>query len=620
MPADRNVDRRSVRWFAGVGAIVLGSAAWVFVGVSPADAAVLDIRAVCTDSTTVGSTITLTADCTTTDNLTIPDGFTLDGAGHTITVTDTPSAPLLGAAISNAGSSMSIQNLTLNGEYTAAAPNPADSNAPFFGIRFLSASGSLSNVTVTGITRGQTFNFGQAIQVDATAGGPQTVTATNVSVSDFQKNGLTANGEATLNVTGSTLGPPDTSINTAGVAGIAQNSVQYFGSGGTFSGNTVIGYTANQPSTGSASTGMLIFTANNLTVTNNTFGGAGTDYGILLSSGGTGITISFNHLARTATPSGLEDSFGFGAGSFGTTATLICNTFDGWNQNLQNLTQPPCIITPSLHDGTVGVAYSDVIEATTENPTPDLTWTVLTGDFPPGLTLNPDGTITGTPTTAGTYTFTAQVEDPVDGTATREYTITIAAAAPGLSMTKTASAASATGEPVDQLSTAGDVVTYTFHIVNSGNVPLSNLAINDGGTYTGATTPGFSGTGTLGPITCSPTALGATIAAGASTDCTATYTVTQADINNGGSLNNTATASGQQLDSTTFTSQPATASIPVNAATAPPTPTGPTPGVTGVLANTGSTSPLTALPGSIALLAGAAMITVSALLRKRRRA
>ncbi|MFD5560782.1 DUF7507 domain-containing protein [Kitasatospora griseola] len=600
---------------------------------TPASAATVDIRTVCTASSTSGTTITLTGDCTTTDNLTVPDGYTLNGAGHTITATDPSLAdPLLGPVVGNAAgaTTMNIENLTVRGDYLPRDPADSRTNAPYFGIRFLSASGSLSNVTVTGITRHQTYNFGQAINVDATSGGPRTVTVTGVHVSDFQKNGLTANGAATMNVTGSTLGPPDMAIPLPAppiTGNIAQNSVQYFNSSGTFTDNTVVTYTANNSA--SSSTGMLLFTANNVTVDHNSITGPnGADVGINVT-GGTNITISFNDITRSPIQPPLRDFWGYGIAGYSgaaATTTLICNTFSGWNQNLfGGLTQPPCIITPSLHNGTVGVDYTDVVEAVTENPDPELTWTVLSGDFPPGLTLNPDGTITGTPTAAGSYTFVVQVSDPVDGTSTREYTIVVDAAAPGLTLAKTATATNAEGHPIDELTEAGDVVTYAFDVHNTGNVPFGALTITE---------TGFSGTGAPGPITCAPTPLGGTLAAGASTHCTATYTVTEADIAADGSLRNTATASGLLPDGATFSSEPATTSLPITPAgpTPPPThrpthqptrppghrPEGPEVNTGGSLADT-IASPLAWPVTGAAVLLTAGVLAATALLRRRRR-
>ena len=95
-------------------------------------------------------------------------------------------------------------------------------------------------------------------------------------------------------------------------------------------------------------------------------------------------------------------------------------------------------------------------------------------------------------------------------------------AAPALSLVKSASPAT--------VHAAGDTVTYSFAVTNTGNVTVSNLTISD---------DAFSGTGTLSAITCPVT----TLASGASTTCTATYTATQADID-AGQVTNTATAHG----------------------------------------------------------------------------
>ena len=65
----------------------------------------------------------------------------------------------------------------------------------------------------------------------------------------------------------------------------------------------------------------------------------------------------------------------------------------------------PCITTDApVPGGTTGGAYAGTLASLLPG-----TWTVAGGTLPPGLTVDPaTGAITGTPTTPGTYTFTAR--------------------------------------------------------------------------------------------------------------------------------------------------------------------------------------------------------------------
>ena len=82
--------------------------------------------------------------------------------------------------------------------------------------------------------------------------------------------------------------------------------------------------------------------------------------------------------------------------------------------------QPPKITTTSLSEGTVNTAYNQPLAAD-NNPT---SWSVTNGTLPDGLTLNSDGTITGTPTAAGASTFTVTATND-SGSDSKVYTLTI---------------------------------------------------------------------------------------------------------------------------------------------------------------------------------------------------
>lgn len=90
------------------------------------------------------------------------------------------------------------------------------------------------------------------------------------------------------------------------------------------------------------------------------------------------------------------------------------------------------ITTTSLPSGTVSTAYSQPVAAS--GGSPPYSWSVVSGSLPPGLALSPSGTpsatISGTPTTQGTYPFTVQVSDSASGTDTQALSITVGPAAP----------------------------------------------------------------------------------------------------------------------------------------------------------------------------------------------
>jgi hypothetical protein len=93
---------------------------------------------------------------------------------------------------------------------------------------------------------------------------------------------------------------------------------------------------------------------------------------------------------------------------------------------------PPCptisLSPATLPNGTVGVAYTQTISAS--GGTAPYGFAVTTGTLPAGLTLTPAGVLFGTPTAAGTSSFTITASDANSCAGSLAYTITIAAAAP----------------------------------------------------------------------------------------------------------------------------------------------------------------------------------------------
>jgi hypothetical protein len=86
----------------------------------------------------------------------------------------------------------------------------------------------------------------------------------------------------------------------------------------------------------------------------------------------------------------------------------------------------PTLSLPTPPDGEVGVGYTDTLTAT--DGSAPLTYAIISGALPDGLTLDPaTGIISGTPLvgSVGTANFTVQVTDSVSQTATQALTITI---------------------------------------------------------------------------------------------------------------------------------------------------------------------------------------------------
>jgi hypothetical protein len=135
------------------------------------------------------------------------------------------------------------------------------------------------------------------------------------------------------------------------------------------------------------------------------------------------------------------------------------------------------ITTATLPNGSVGTAYSQTLAAA--GGTGTITWSISAGALPTGLTLSAAGSLTGTPTAAGTFNFTLQVADSGSParTATAPFTITVTAA---LTITTASPLPGATvGIAYNQaLALAGGAAPFTWSIA-SGVLP-AGIALNPG--------------------------------------------------------------------------------------------------------------------------------------------
>ncbi len=83
----------------------------------------------------------------------------------------------------------------------------------------------------------------------------------------------------------------------------------------------------------------------------------------------------------------------------------------------------PAITNGPPPNGTNRLAYAFQFAA---SGSPSPTFTLADGSLPPGLSLSPDGELSGTPTNAGEFAFTVRAANGVDPDATNAYTLVIA--------------------------------------------------------------------------------------------------------------------------------------------------------------------------------------------------
>ena len=70
-----------------------------------------------------------------------------------------------------------------------------------------------------------------------------------------------------------------------------------------------------------------------------------------------------------------------------------------------------------------GQAYAFPFVA--QNGSPGYTWSIVSGSLPDGLTLSAGGSLSGTPTAQGTFTFTVRVTDSVLAQRERAFTLVV---------------------------------------------------------------------------------------------------------------------------------------------------------------------------------------------------
>jgi uncharacterized repeat protein (TIGR01451 family) len=217
----------------------------------------------------------------------------------------------------------------------------------------------------------------------------------------------------------------------------------------------------------------------------------------------------------TVTASDTETITGSQLPALSITKTASPSTFNSAGQEITYTIE----VENSGNVELTSVSVSDPLTGLTENIASMLPGATET--YTPTYTISQadmnSGSVENTATASGTA--------PDNSTVTASDTETITGSQlPALTITKTASPST--------FNSAGQEITYTIEVENSGNVELTSVSVSD-------------------PLT-GLTENIASMLPGATETYTPTYTITQADMNSG-SVENTATASGTAPDNSTVT-------------------------------------------------------------------
>jgi hypothetical protein len=244
---------------------------------------------------------------------------------------------------------------------------------------------------------------------------------------------------------------------------------------------------------------------------------AGVAYNQTLSVAPAG-TYSFSLVQGNLPPGlGLNPSSGVLSGTATTTGSYTftiqaaANGCTGIRQYTLTVGCPAITLNPaSLAGGSVGTAYTQTLSAA---PAGNYSYAVTSGSLPAGLTLSPAGSLSGTPTTSGTFNFTVTATGFGTCPGSRSYSVVISASCAAITLP----ALPATG---------------TLGVNYSGNL----AATTPSGSYSfsvtaGALPPGLAINNLFGQLSGKPTLAGSysfTLTATRSNGCTGTraYSVT----------------------------------------------------------------------------------------------
>lgn len=484
----------------------------------------------------VTQTYTLTQDCSTYGTINVPDGWTVDGSGHTLTAVEDAAHPnfpgpvLMSAQGTGSGpATMNVENLDIE---SSGFENGQNSGGQLAGVKYDRAGGSVSNVVINGISHGKGVQEGIGLWFrNRDASGSYfvpgaTVSVDHVRVTNYQKGGVIFDGNLGFTMTDSTVGSAAGPDGTP-LSGIAANAVQISRDAHGSITDSTIGLNEYNPvpppGDGSDATGILVYDSKTVTIARNLITGGNGDVGLDAYNDTEGVldthVIASCNLFSRDESAGDYDPYGVGIaqwddGSTPVEVDLSDTTFQGWDDDTASISfdggGDPVFGTGATNQslGQCPPSAPTNVALSGGDQQTDVSWTPASApQYAPlsGYTVtakDSGGNVVSTQQ-VGPSSTTAHVNGLTSG---QDYTITVVArSAGGTSTAGTAilHATSLTLSAEDTTVTFGDGTTLNGQLTSTGNGTLAGRQVTiqsapaGTGTWSTLTTRSVAANGTF---------------------------------------------------------------------------------------------------------------------------
>lgn len=397
----------------------------------------------------------------------VPSSTAAGGASFVLTLTG--SGFLSGATVLWNGSALSTSYLS-TGELTATVPSNLIVSAGAVSVSVENPGGAISSPITFSITSGGSSAVITSLSPSSTTAGVNTFILTvngsgfvNGAVVQWNSSNLTTNYVSPTQLTAVI---PSNLVTTQGASGIT-----VLNPGGSPSSAVV--FTINPGSSGGGG-GTSVPSLSSLAPASTTAGGSGFTLTVNGTNFVSGSTVEWNNSGLTTTyvsssqltasvPANLIAAQGTASITVLNPGSITSGALT-FTINASQATVLSFTTTSPLTGGSVGVSYS-LTFAATGGTAPYQGFSLISGTLPPGISLSL-GQLTGTPTSAGTFTFTMQVTDGAGLTATKQFTLTITGGVttlPSNGITNSASYATGSVSP-------GEIITIFGSFPGPGTV------------------------------------------------------------------------------------------------------------------------------------------------------